>query len=60
MTVAQRWQGQIERAILQDEQQRLEQLYSQSLESGAAVLADLKRRAGMGEEDESTRLARLP
>lgn len=60
MTVARRWQGQLERAILQDEQQRLEQLYSQSLDSGEAVLADLKRRAGMSEEDEATRLARLP
>ena len=59
-TVARRWQGQLERAILQDEQQRLEQLYSQSLDSGEAVLADLKRRAGMSEEDEATRLARLP
>lgn len=59
-TVAQRWQGQLERAILQDEQQRLEQLYSQSLEAGEAVLADLKRRAGMSEENETTRLARLP
>lgn len=59
-TVAQRWQGQLERAILQDEQQRLEQLYSQSLEAGEGVLADLKRRAGMGEENETTRLARLP
>ena len=60
MTIAQRWQGQIERAILQDEQQRLEQIYSQSLESGEAVLAELKRRAGMGEEGSATRLARLP
>ncbi len=60
MTVAQRWQGRLERAILQDEQQRLEQLCSQSLESGEAVLAELKRRAGMGEEDEATRLASLP
>ena len=45
MRVAEKWRGQIERAILHDEQRRLELLYVQSLEEGDRVIADLKRRA---------------
>ncbi len=48
MRVAEKWRGQIERAILHDEQRRLELLYVQSLEEGDRVLADLKRRADGG------------
>jgi hypothetical protein len=48
MRVAQKWQGEIQRAILHDEQRRLELLYVQSIEDGDRVLADLKRRAEGG------------
>jgi TPR repeat protein len=51
LTVAHRWQGQLERAIQQDEQKRLELLYVKSQEDGDRVLADLQRRAGLVEED---------
>ena len=50
MQAAEKWKGEIERAILQDEQKRLELLYVRSLEEGDAVVADLKRRAGLTEE----------
>ncbi len=49
MNVAEKWKGQIERAILQDERKRLEMLYVQSQEDGEATVADLRRRAGPGE-----------
>lgn len=49
MRVAEKWRGELQRAILRDEQRRLELLYVQSLEDGDRVLADLKRRAEGGE-----------
>ena len=49
MNVAEKWKGQIERAILQDERKRLEMLYVQSQEDGEAIVADLRRRAGLSE-----------
>jgi hypothetical protein len=49
MNVAEKWKGQIERAILQDERKRLEMLYVQSQVDGEATVADLRRRAGLGE-----------
>lgn len=58
MTVVQRWQGQLDKAIQEDEQKRLELLYVRSQEDGEMVLADLKRRAGMDEE-EATQVAQV-
>jgi uncharacterized protein len=58
MHVAEKWQGQIERAILQDEQKRLELLYVRSQEDDAAIVADLKRRAGLT-EDRPSRVAEV-
>jgi len=58
MNVAEKWKGQIERAILQDERKRLEMLYVQSQEDGEATVADLRRRAGLG-EFEPARLAEI-
>jgi TPR repeat protein len=48
MRVAEKWRGELERAILRDEQRRLELLYVQSLDDGERTLAELRRRAGGG------------
>lgn len=59
MHAAAKWSGQLERAIWQDERDRLELLFVQSLENSDLVIADLKRRAGMDTGEQPSMIAQL-
>lgn len=59
MHAAEKWSGQLERAIWQDERDRLELLYVQSLENSDLVVADLRRRAGLDVGEQPSMVAQL-
>ena len=59
MHAAEKWSGQLERAIWQDDRDRLELLYVQSLENSDLVIADLRRRAGMDAGEQPSMVAQL-